>query len=252
MLKTAILTAEETNVSIGTLLIKGLMDTNGDYYVGIPQISVLFSFPIKHASRDIKALLYKDSPFPKDFIKLKTSLNFKPINAIPLPDFEHLLIVLDRVKNNTLAQRMRDSLVGLSLHQLFCDAFGVKFEAEDRQNWLKARLLTKETFWFMGAAIEAYYKANPRVEKYQGQNYSEPFDALNLGLFGKKSKVIKTELGIGKSALNRDHFGEKSLKNIEMIQRIAEAQIKYHGNKPVEAVKFAIALMNYPVSDFKQ
>jgi hypothetical protein len=112
-------------------------------------------------------------------------------------------------------------------------------------------MLTKETFWFMGSAIESYYLRHPRIEKYPNQNYSEAFDALNKALFGKKSRDIKAILGIGKNTLNRDHFGKESLKKIEMIQRIAEAQIDHQDVKPIDAVKFAVGIMNYQISDFR-
>lgn len=130
-------------------------------------------------------------------------------------------------------------------------AFNIKFEQEDRQNWLVMRMLTKEIFWFIGDSIKQYYLKNPRIEKYPSQNYSEAFDALNLGLFGMKSQKIKNILNIGKNSLNRDHFGQSSLKKIEMVQRIAEAQIAYQGKNPVQSVKFAVALMNYQTSDFR-
>ena len=252
MTKTKILTAEVTDVLLGTSCIEGLMDENSVYYVGIPQLVDVDFIPPNRSSKQLEALLNSgfQSHVNLNFVKLKTPLHPKPINAISLRDFEVLLARLDR-KGNIKAQELRDALAGLSLHQLFCDAFHVKFEAEERQQWLKVRMLTKETFWFLGAAIEAYYLRHPRVEKYPNQNYSEAFDSLNLGLFGKRSRDIKAILEIGKNTLNRDHFGKESLKKIEMIQRIAEAQIDHQDVKPIDAVKFAVGIMNYQISDFK-
>jgi hypothetical protein len=249
-----ILAAKTEKVPFGFFVIDGLMDEQGNYYVGVPQIATLVSLSNAHASRDFKALLLKDSSLTKpfsDYVKLKSDLNSQPVNAITLHQFEFLLAKLDR-KGNVKAQELRDSLVGLSLHQLFSDAFDKKFEKEERQDWLRKRAFTKETFWFMTAAIDKYYQAHPRVEKYKGQNYSEVFDCLNKALFGLKSKDIKQCLGIGQSQLNRDHFGRESLIKIEMVQRIAEAQMAYHTKTPLEAVKTAINMMNYQVSDFKE
>jgi|GEM_PF-1258606 len=253
MTKSLVLEAAVTKVKVSFLEIDGLMDETGSYYIAAPQLVDIDLIPPNRSEKQLESLLNSNSQshFELNFVKLKTPLHPKAVNAIPLKNFEVLLARLDR-KGNVKAQELRDALVGLSLHQLFCDAFGIKFEQEDRQNWLRVRMQTKETFWFMGSAIDAYYKANPRIEKFPGQNYSQPFDALNLGLFGKKSKKIKEILNIGKNQLNRDHFGEKSLKRIEMIQRIAEAQMCYHNLKPVEAVKSALALMNYATSDFKE
>jgi hypothetical protein len=246
MTKTKFLTATVTDVLIGLLVIEGLMDENSDFYVGVPQAADIFETSRNIAARDFKRLLgeaFKTSDLKTEFNKYKTL-------GMPLSVFELLLNSLDR-KGNIKAQELRDSLAGLSLHQLFCDAFKIKFEAQERQEWLKTRMLTKETFWFMGSAIESYYLRHPRIEKYPNQNYSEAFDALNKALFGKKSRDIKAILGIGKNTLNRDHFGKESLKKIEMIQRIAEAQIDHQDVKPVDAVKFAVGIMNYQVSDFR-
>ena len=242
-----ILKAEVAKVKVGFREIDGLMDEQGSYYVGVPQAADLFQTSRNTAARDFKRLLGKDF----ETSQLKTEFNQNKTLAIPLEDFEKLLIALDR-KGNSHAQEFRDSLVGLALYQLFCDAFDKKFEKEERQDWLRKRAFTKETFWFMTAAIDKYYQAHPRVERYKGQNYSEVFDYLNKALFGLKSKDIKQCLGIGQSQLNRDHFGRASLIKIEMVQRIAEAQMAYHTKTPLEAVRTAMNMMNYQVSDFKE
>ena len=152
MTKTKFLTATVTDVLIGLLAIEGLMDENSDFYVGVPQAADIFETSRNVAARDFKRLLgaaFKTSDLKTEFNKNKTL-------GMPLSVFELLLNSLDR-KGNIKAQELRDSLAGLSLHQLFCDAFKIKFEAQERQEWLKTRMLTKETFWFMGAAIESYY-----------------------------------------------------------------------------------------------
>ena len=130
-------------------------------------------------------------------------------------------------------------------------------EAEEAQRklqeiWANLRSATKETFWFLADAIKWYYDENPRIEDYENQNYSEVFNCLNRGLFGKDSATIKKELGITKGKLNRDHFGTEALKRIEMIQRIAEAQVMHHGKRPKDAVKFAIAMLSYGIIDYKK
>lgn len=137
----SILTAQITDVPIGLLTVPGLMDEEGKFYVGVPQVAEQFQFPIKHASRDIKALLGKDFQFPK----FKTKLNPKAINAIPLENFAKLIVAVAN-SGNIIAQQLRDDLIGLSLHQLFCDAFNVKFEQEQRQEFLKWRQITREDF----------------------------------------------------------------------------------------------------------
>lgn len=241
-----ILKAKVQKVQIGFLEIEGLMDETGSYYVAVPQVADLLQASRNTAARDFKRLLGEIF----ETSSLRTEFNQNKTLGMSLIVFERLLLALDR-KGNIPAQQLRDSLVGLSLHQLFCDAFGVQFENKERQDWLRKRAFTKETFWFMTAAIDQYYKNNPREEEYRGQNYIEAFDCLNICLFGLKSKDIKKLLGIKDSQLNRDHFGRESLIKIEMIQRIAEAQILYHDKHPVQAVRIAASLMNYKRSDFR-
>jgi hypothetical protein len=79
------------------------------------------------------------------FAKLKTSLHPKAVNAIALKDFEKLVFEL-ALKGNERAQEFSRSLIGLSLHQLFCDAFGIKFEKEERQQYLAQRMQHRQHF----------------------------------------------------------------------------------------------------------
>lgn len=124
--------AEITTVRIGHLSITGLMSESRNYYVGVPQLAEEVDVPQKHAARDFKALLGNNLTFPK--VKVKNSR--VTMSAIPLGEFEKLLAKLDR-SGNVKAQQMRDQLVGLTLHQLFCDAFGIQFNSDSRQDWLQ-------------------------------------------------------------------------------------------------------------------
>ena len=136
-----VIKAEITIVPIGVLSIEGLMNDSGDFGVGLPQVSDNFSVPHKNASRDVKALLGKDF----QFLKWKTPLNPKEVNVIPLERWSDLVFEL-AIKGNEKAIALSRALQGLSWHQIFCDAFGKKFEAEDRQRWLETRLSTKHDF----------------------------------------------------------------------------------------------------------
>ena len=136
-----ILTAVVTEVPIGNTSVEGLMTEDGTFYVGVPQIALRFQFDKNQASRKVKALLGKGFQFDK----LKTELNPKPVNAIALDKFEVLVFELV-LKGNERAIAFSRMLVGLSLHQLFCDAFGIKFEKEDRQEYLIQRMRHRQHF----------------------------------------------------------------------------------------------------------
>lgn len=138
----SILTAVVTQVPIGNTSVEGLMTEDGVFYIGIPQVADLFEVSRNTAARDFKRLMGENS---KPSIKLKTEFNKNVTTAFTLTEFEQLVAKLDR-KGNKAAQDFRDTLVGLSLHQLFCDAFGIKFEKEDRQQYLKERFRHQKHF----------------------------------------------------------------------------------------------------------
>jgi hypothetical protein len=121
-------------VQIGHLTIDGLMMPDGSFAIAAPQVANLFQFAKDHASRDMKALLGKDF----QFAKTKSELHPKAVNILTLPQFEIVTLEL-ALRGNQSAISLQRSLVGLGLYQLFCDAFGIKFEEIDRQNWLKER-----------------------------------------------------------------------------------------------------------------
>lgn len=137
----SILSAIVTDVPIGHLTVPGLMAEDNGFYVGVPQVTEQFQIATGQASRDIKALLCNGFQFDK----LKTPLNPKAINAIPLDKFEVLILEL-ALRGNPTAIDFSRMLIGLSLHQLFADAFKVKFEQEERQEFLRWRQITRTDF----------------------------------------------------------------------------------------------------------
>ena len=152
--------ASIAQVSIGNLSIEGLMrEDDGTFGIAMPQLSPILDIPLKNAGRYILGVLnprltitkttaFKALP-SKESLRLiqkwRTTLHASAVNVILLPDFEKLLAKLDRAGNKA-AQDMRDDLVGLALTQLFSDAFGLKFEKEERQAYLVDRQSCREDF----------------------------------------------------------------------------------------------------------
>lgn len=235
--------ATVTQVPIGNIEIEGLLLEDGTFAVGIPQLASLNLVP---ANRSIKELEVFSGMRFQSPIKTKTKLNPKAINAISIKDLEELIVRMS-AKGNQVALNLNLALVGLSLTQLFSDAFGIKFETEDRQAWLKDRQATKDSFWFLVADIDQY------IETYGSSapqwHYINAFKAMSQGLFGKIPSDIKKELGIGSGELNRDHFGNESLRRIDCIQRLAKTSIA-KGTKPTKAVQEAIVMFDYKPIDY--
>jgi hypothetical protein len=196
-------------VPFGAFEIDGLLFEDGSYGVAIPQISDLFMTNRNTASRDLKRLLgegFKTS-------KTKTEFNKNTTLSISLLEFERVLAKLDRA-GNVKAQAFRDGLVGLSLQQLFCDAFGVKFETEQRQEWLEERFKTKKDF----RPLTAQLKANGFTENCE------------YGLFVHKMQQL-----IGLENGTRDLADLGKLKELDNIQTSLIAYMEC-GLKPYDAL----------------
>lgn len=136
-----------TTVSIGNLEIEGLMLPDGSFAIAISQIADLIqrisnSFrPHKnYFSQDVKRLL-GNSFRPH---KTTTELNNSKVNVLSITDFRKVMIKLSHKDKGI--ESFVDDLLDLSLTQLFNDAFGVKFEQEERQAWLKHRQTHRKHF----------------------------------------------------------------------------------------------------------
>jgi hypothetical protein len=128
-------------VKIGTLSIEGLMLPDGTFAVGVSQLSELNLVPHKNSSRDLKAILGNGF----QFLTASSELNPKKVNILTLPQVEQVVLEL-AIRGNEAAQTLLRALVGLSLQQLFCDSFGMRFESQDRQDWLTARQQARKNF----------------------------------------------------------------------------------------------------------
>lgn len=245
-------TAKTATVDLGLMQVEGLLGDDGEFYIGVSQIAELFQFPIKHASRDLKVLLGAGSQFPSDpFLKLKTDLHPKAINAMPIADFQRLLRKLDK-KGYELADQLLDILSSVSLNEFFCDAFGQKADKGEIVAQLKARFESKPLFWQLTERIKRWITETDR-DPANNHYYSSAFDALNVGLFGKTAKQIRSELGLTSSSqLIRDHFGAEALRRINVIQEFSGLLMDEGGYSPVEAVKQAISTYRYEPIDHQR
>ncbi len=199
-------------VQFGTSEIDGLLFPDGSFGIALSQAWSLISAdsrPPKDVLRASKALLGMDLVAPR----IATELNSNKAYCINLLDFERLLAKADRAGHKG-AQDLRDGLVGLSLHQLFCDAFGVKFEAEQRQEWLEERFNTKKGF----RPLTTQLKANGFTENCE------------YGLYiHKMQQLIELEDG------TRDSADLGKLRDLNSIQTSLVAYMEC-GLKPYEAL----------------
>lgn len=138
---TITLKASIAQVQVGNLSLEGLLSEEGIYGVGYPQLVSHNLVPRDRSIKELEAKLRIELKTTKWRITSAKA----PVNVVLLADFEKLLAKLDRAGNKA-AQDMRDDLVGLSLTQLFSDAFGTKFEKEERQQYLIDRQSHREDY----------------------------------------------------------------------------------------------------------
>jgi hypothetical protein len=230
--------AEIATVRIGRLEFEGLMIANGTFGIGVPQIALLTKTSSNTASRDFKRLLGDDFKTSK----VKTVYNKNYINFVTLYVFELILARLDR-SGNTEAQNIRDLLVGLSLHQLFSDAFYVKFEKEERQRWLEDRGNGKIYRRTLTDSIKDYLLAHPHADKTL---YPVVTDLIYLGIFNRRAAELKTDWN---ETNTRDSMTRQELFLVAEVEALTSRLIDFDSYHPFVAVKQALSVLRIPVCD---
>ncbi|MGL5079085.1 MAG: hypothetical protein ACRDBG_25075 [Waterburya sp.] len=135
--------ARITKVQIGSEFINGIMLPNGDFGITVQQTAELFTLVKSNASKDIKRLLGKGTNLSQT--KISESSNGQDERFLTLTQFEKLLLKLV-IAGNPQAIQFAEMLLGLSLTQLWSDAFGVKFEREERTQYLINRQEHQKSF----------------------------------------------------------------------------------------------------------
>ena len=201
-----------TNVSIGPLVIEGVLGDDGKLYVPVRQVASLFQLRQDNAARDLKAILGEASSCVKISIQ-EDGANKSQNNCIALSDFERVLRYYDR-KGNEIAQSLSDALIGLSLTQLFSDAFGLKFDGDDRRKYLELRMKSKGTRRLFTDEAQLYYRAKHGKDP-SGPYYAALTNKVYQKLFGETAEELKTKFKVPKGKLLRDYLPEKMLHQVE-------------------------------------
>lgn len=206
----------------------------------------------KLASKSLKAFLGEGLSVGKSsgLIVNKPALSgaTAKVNLIELHEFVALASWEAYENRNQQVARMLAAGCEDSFRSIAYEQIGEKLDIEERNERIAVRLETKDLFWVLGTAIKETREAVGKEVAFF--HYTSAFDAINRGLFGKTSKDIKTELGISKGDLNRDHFGFQSLSRIKTVQDVAARRIR-RGEKPCDAIKATIESMLWDVIDYR-
>jgi hypothetical protein len=224
------LTGTVTTVNFGGLEFEGLLLSTGEFAVGLSQLDHVGLIPPNRSQKQLEHLLGFSF---QSHLKVKTPLHPKAVNTIGLEDLRKLIITSTK-NGNERAGELRDALVGLSLHQAFCDAFDIEFGKKDRKAFYKARMDGKVTRRTLTDAIADWLTRSNPSENTKRFIYRNVTDLVYKGLFGKTAQRLKDERGAGEL---RDCMSEAELKLLERIEANITTLIDDKGYTPSEATK---------------
>jgi hypothetical protein len=184
--------------------------------------------------------------FPQGFQSHRISVLGVSVKLINIDDVPKVL----RIVGTEESENLTDVLAGLSLQQLFCDAFGEKFEAAERQAYLRKRDLTIEKRNEWTDSIKLYGQTHEVPENWKENIYRNTSDRLNLALTGQKARFWVEKFGCHSGAL-RDQWNFRLLSNIESIEKHATILV-LRGREPMDALNAAIEFFDYEVDPAPQ
>ncbi len=147
-------------------------------------------------------------------LRVSTELSNNPQWTVTIDQLNFCLTEL-AFKGHKEARDLVRLLSGLSLQQLFSDAFGIKFEQEQRQQWLKLRQSTKETF-------------RPLTDELQKHGFKEGWE------YGKFIHAFQSKLNIENGT--RDKQGNDKLNDLMIAQATVTAFMRT-GINPYSALE---------------
>jgi len=230
--------AKITDIQFGNYTIEGLMLPDGTFAIALTQVSDLLELRKSDASRNIKALLGKDLELRKQ----STEITNNKIAVLTLEEFTDV-IKSAALKGKASALNLVVMLAGLSLEQLWSDAFGIKFEREERQAWIKQRQNGKVSRRYLTDSIGSYIERHEVSENYIKFVYSNCSNHLNRIILGAKAKQAKEFYQVPKHSLLRNHIPVEALRELEWTEALASRLIDERDVEPLEAVKKASAQM---------
>lgn len=135
--------AVNATVDFGFVQVEGLMLPDGSYRISAQQANQFLGFSAhpNYVNRSLKRILDKDS----QLIRVESENNPNPESVLSLPQFNLLLVELVSNGNET-AKRFLQASAQEAIERRFDHAFGVKRTEEQRNEWLKQRMLHKKQF----------------------------------------------------------------------------------------------------------
>lgn len=204
----------------------------------------------KPVANDVAAVLgYKD---PADAVYRKVDTEYKGVCKIQTPGGKQSVTVLEEPGIYQLIFSSKLASAKVFQKWVFEEVLPSirktgKYQRKSGQSaqqspqWLEARQQGKDKRRCLTDSIKAYIERHPELSQNQQKFlYANSSEALNLGLFGQRSKQLKALLGLGKSGLVRDKLTSSENGTLSAIEFLACQFIEHEDLDPCAAVKKAI------------
>lgn len=211
-------------VQLGDISFEGLKRPCGAYGIAVTQANELLSFTAHpgNAARSVKRIL--GTSFQP--IRVATELNPNPAVILTIDQFLMLVRKLNQ-EGNKQARIIADSLMGMSLEQLFADAFGDRFEKEERQESLRIRQKGK---------IGRRTLTDAAMEWHLQQYGFKPGGAFYASMTDQTKELLGFPLTKKHRDLCQEQGDNKALELYDFCERVVASYIEGRNISPFEAL----------------
>lgn len=233
---------EVADVTIGNRKVQGMLFEDGRFGIGVVQLNeqlIKISKSNNVLSRNLKRLINKISD-EHSIEKVKVVGVKQLLNAIDLNALEAVILELAIAGNKDAAALARE-LIGLSLTQLWADAFCIKFEVEERQEYLLARANGKAVRHTLTDEIQAWCYRSGIARAEHKSYYIHASEALNLFLFNGRASEIRSQRNVPANSLLRDYMSPTELREIEKFEDRVIEFMRLDNMTPHKAIQATIA-----------
>lgn len=237
------LTAQVSEVKLGTISVPGYLTNTGVYGFSLADIATTFLGWDKRRGSDI---------FKQKGVKSLATKGFKGSEIVLIPETKNTISFIEEtwltpillkfaIAGNEPAEAWIDTLASLSVSQLLRDAFGKKFEIEERQNFLEKRERVKNThIEFQGYFFKSLTDSGLSAKRAEHKISCLVNDIYRSAFHGKDASQLRVDRKLASDKNLRDNLEPDDLALIDSYERIAINQLVNHGKSPDAAISFAI------------
>lgn len=228
--------AQVAQIDLGFIQLPGLMLSDGTFAVGVSQIAATLGIRQNQASRNLKTLLGKISPFDK----VETELSPQKLNILTLPEVVKVIRVLSK-KGNAVADEMIDAFLEESLDRRFAKAFDQVVAEDEYNRRLEARMQGKISRRALTDGIKNYLDRHPECsENKRRWIYKHATDHLYKLTHGMTKKKLAESRGCTEVSDFRSSLSDRELKILDSIEDLAARVMDEDDMEPIAAIEFAV------------